>query len=458
MSTMFATKPQNMGLFTIRHQKKSNVTKKQYRVRIQYAKRLHYYGDRHNIIHIPMIMKRTLITLFATSLLFVGATASANTGTSTMTVEQLIAQLKTQIATLTAQIEALKAAQQNVTTSKQSVNETLRLISDMKEGMTSEEVTLLQTALAGDPNVYPEGKITGYYGGLTTKAIKRFQKKHGLRETGKIDEKTREELNELLEETGLIKENGKVCVPPGHLIAPGWLKKESKEKKGKGNGTIRWDKEDILIPFCNAKASSTPTTGKDVIAPTISAFTTSGVTANTATIAWTTNEHTASKVFVNTVSPVATATPKWTDMTYSLTHSATLSGLTANTVHYFLVEAKDIAGNTTTSAQGTFTTTAAPDTTAPTISAMSATATGSTTATVTWTTNENASSKVYFETTSPLNLATAPFVFDATLATAHSMNLVGLATGTVHYVVVESKDAANNAATGTPLTFTTSAL
>lgn len=458
MSTMFATKPQNMGLFTTRHQKKSNVTKKQSRVRIQYVKRLHYYGDRHNIIHIPMIMKRTLITLFATSLLFVGATASANTGTSTMTVEQLIAQLKTQIATLTAQIEALKAAQQNVTTSKQSVNETLRLISDMKEGMTSEEVTLLQTALAGDPNVYPEGKITGYYGGLTTKAIKRFQKKHGLRETGKIDEKTREELNELLKETGLIKENGKVCVPPGHLIAPGWLKKEAKEKKGKGNGTVRWDKEDVLIPLCNTKASSTPTTGKDIVAPTLSAFTISGLTANTATIAWTTNEHTASKVFMGTVSPVATATAAWTDATYTLAHSATLSGLTANTVYYFLVEAKDAAGNITMSAQGTFTTTAIADTTAPTISAMSATATGSTTATVAWTTNENASSKVYFGTTTPLDLATTPFVFDATLRTTHSMNLVGLATGTVHYVVVESKDVANNATTGTSLSFTTPAL
>jgi peptidoglycan hydrolase-like protein with peptidoglycan-binding domain len=403
-------------------------------------------------------MKRTLITLFATSLLFVGATASANTGTNAMTVEQLIAQLKAQIAALTTQIETLKAAQQNVSTSKQSVNETLRLIGDMREGMTSEEVTLLQTTLAGDPTLYPEGKITGYYGALTAKAIKRFQKKYGITETGKVDAKTREELNKFIKETGLAKENGKLCIPPGHLVAPGWLKKEAKEKKGKGNGVIQWSKEDVLLPLCNAKASSTPTTGKDTVAPTISTFTISGLTANTAAIAWTTNEHTASKVFVSTVSPVATATAAWTDTTYTLAHNATLSGLTANTLYYFLVEAKDAAGNVTMSTQGTFTTSAIADTTAPTISAMSATATGSTTATIAWTTNESASSKVYFGTTSPLSLATAPFVFDATLRTTHSMNLVGLTTGTVHYVVVESKDAANNAAIGTPLSFTTTAI
>jgi peptidoglycan hydrolase-like protein with peptidoglycan-binding domain len=406
-----------------------------------------------------ILMRKTLATLVIAGLLFGSSTAFAATTTSTQSVEQLIAQLTAQITQLKTQLEALKTAQQNLGTTKQSVNDTLELIGDMREGMTSEQVALLQTALAGDTAIYPEGKITGYYGALTAKAIKRFQKKHGLTENGRMDEKTTRELNRFLRETGLRKENGRICIPPGHTIAPGWLKKEKSEKKGKGNGVINWQKEDILLPLCNAggNATTTPPT-KDTTAPTLSAFTIAAITANSATIAWTTNEHAATKIFLSTVSPVATGTATWTDATYTLAHSATLSGLTANTVYYFLVEVKDVAGNAATGTQGTFTTTVAPDTTAPTISAMSATATGSTTATVAWTTNENASSKVYFGTTSPLNLTTAPFVFDATLAAAHVMNLTGLATGTVHYVVVESKDAANNAATGTPLTFTTTAL
>ncbi len=47
-------------------------------------------------------------------------------------------------------------------------------------GSRGEQVTLLQTGLASDPNIYPEGMITGYYGQLTVAAVQRFQIKYGL--------------------------------------------------------------------------------------------------------------------------------------------------------------------------------------------------------------------------------------------------------------------------------------
>jgi peptidoglycan hydrolase-like protein with peptidoglycan-binding domain/chitodextrinase len=45
-------------------------------------------------------------------------------------------------------------------------------------GMTSEQVKVLQTVLAQDPTIYPEGKVTGYYGPATVLAVQRFQEKY----------------------------------------------------------------------------------------------------------------------------------------------------------------------------------------------------------------------------------------------------------------------------------------
>lgn len=47
-------------------------------------------------------------------------------------------------------------------------------------GASGDDVTQLQTFLAEDSTVYPEGLITGYYGALTAAAVSRFQTKNGL--------------------------------------------------------------------------------------------------------------------------------------------------------------------------------------------------------------------------------------------------------------------------------------
>ena len=38
--------------------------------------------------------------------------------------------------------------------------------------------------LARDPGIYPQGKITGYFGALTKKAVQNFQKKYGIASSG----------------------------------------------------------------------------------------------------------------------------------------------------------------------------------------------------------------------------------------------------------------------------------
>lgn len=64
---------------------------------------------------------------------------------------------------------------------------------DMSIGQTSEDVKALQTYLARDSSVYPEGLITAYFGSLTQKAVIRFQEKFA---------------SEILTPAGLTKGNG----------------------------------------------------------------------------------------------------------------------------------------------------------------------------------------------------------------------------------------------------------
>jgi peptidoglycan hydrolase-like protein with peptidoglycan-binding domain len=97
-----------------------------------------------------------------------------------------------------------------------------------------------------------------------------------------------------------------------------------------------------------------------------------------------------------------------------------------------------------------------PDTTAPSISNPSVSSIASTTATIAWSTGtELATGKVYYATTSPINLGTALTVGTTTLSTSHSFGLSGLSTSTTYYYVLESKDAANNTATTSSTSFTT---
>lgn len=76
----------------------------------------------------------------------------------------------------------------------------------LKIGMRDSEVTLLQTWLSRDSLVYPEGKITGYFGALTKAAVIKFQEKYAdeiltplglIQGTGLVGAATRTKLNSL---------------------------------------------------------------------------------------------------------------------------------------------------------------------------------------------------------------------------------------------------------------------
>ncbi len=493
------------------------------------------------------------------------AVSMAQVATST----DAITQLKQRILDLQAQILELQKQQQQVT---------LELLKTLQQGASGNDVKTLQTLLAGDLEIYPEGKITGFFGPMTAKAVKKFQKKYGLDQVGFVGPKTLKKLNELLrgstvvivgDTQNLTASSTCTVLPPGHYIAPGWLKKGEHEgdnnnddndngNKGKGLklGTIPFSIPCSQLPPGIAKKIGQGTTTPpivDTVPPTISNVAVGTTTQTSAMITWTTSEPTRSQItygtstaytletgfgstfsstftqtlsgltasttyhfrvtakdatgnvastgdmtfttasasVVDTTAPTisniavgsitqtgaiiiwatnelaeskinyGTSIPYTTEIgfgsVFSSAFTQVLSGLTASTTYHFSITAKDVAGNMASTTDTTFTTAAVPpaDTTPPVISGISTGSIASTTANVTWTTNELATSKVYYGTTTPLSLSGASFIADSSLVTSHTKALSGLTASTTHYYVVESQDGAGNIATSTENSFTT---
>ncbi|MEK7630416.1 MAG: peptidoglycan-binding protein, partial [Patescibacteria group bacterium] len=61
-----------------------------------------------------------------------------------------------------------------------------KLTRELAMGDEGDDVKTLQSFLAADPSLYPEGLITGYFGGLTKAAVQKFQTRHGISPVGRV--------------------------------------------------------------------------------------------------------------------------------------------------------------------------------------------------------------------------------------------------------------------------------
>ncbi|HTY39712.1 MAG TPA: fibronectin type III domain-containing protein [Candidatus Paceibacterota bacterium] len=401
-------------------------------------------------------MKRIAVSFFVVAIGLAPTLSFAQSTTS---------DLMSQIQALNNQLLQLQQQQQQIQSQKQQVVSTL--LTTLGQGSQGDAVKTLQALLASDPTIYPQGLITGFFGPATAQAVKRFQKAHGLDQVGNVGPKTLQQLNAWFKDHPVQFENytststpsstangggrgfafgRRLCtpLPPGHMNARGWLRKEGRNERQ-------------IIPFCqNAGTSTWPypwqypySTSTTTTTPVISNIAATP-SAQSATITWTTNENANSQILYGLTTAYGSQT--WLDGSLVINHSQVLNGLATSTTYHYQVLSRDAYGNLATSPDQTFTTLAgASDTTAPVISNISAQPMAHS-ATVNWTTNENADSQVYYGTSTAYGLQTT---LNPTLIANHSQVLSGLDASTLYHYQVLSRDAASNLATSPDQTFTT---
>jgi peptidoglycan hydrolase-like protein with peptidoglycan-binding domain len=184
------------------------------------------------------------------------------------------------------------------------------LTRQLQFGMTGSDVSTLQSFLAEDATIYPQGLVTGYFGFLTKSAVSNYQARNGIETVGRVGPIT------------LVSINTQMA---GGIGAPG---------------------ADVTVPVL------------------------SGITVSTArngvVLAWTTNEPTKGSVYYATTplseyeyphSVTIGGSVAMTDNALRTAHNVTISGLQANTVYYYDVYVTDAVGNASMTMQTTFRTT-----------------------------------------------------------------------------------------------------
>ncbi len=247
---------------------------------------------------------------------------------------------------------------------KQTKNE-LKFLRSLSRGMRGDDVRDLQELLAQDPSILSSDNVTGFFGPLTEEALRKFQRKHGIDAIGVFGPKTQAKI--------LALYLGKP-LPPGIIARLGL--ETSSTTPGQGFVTLchkpagsapqtlviavsalgaHLAHGDTVGVCAGSGATTTPPT--DTTAPAISALSITPA-STTATVIWTTNESASSRVWYGTSTPLTIANPTLSvfNSTLTLAHSLSLSGLTASTTYYVVVESKDAAGNTATSSQSSFVT------------------------------------------------------------------------------------------------------
>ncbi len=323
---------------------------------------------------------------------------------------------------------------------------------NLSQGTRGEFVKILQAFLAAEADVYAEGTVDGSFGPRTRQAVVNFQSKNGLKADGKVGPLTRAKIKEQIKDRPLarVKDasgNVSLCafVPPGHMIAPGYLRKI-------GSRPIM-EMCQNLPPGIAKKLDNFPPSGGDTTAPIISGVSITGVTSAGATISWTTDEAATGQVSYGTTASYGSETSLSSGLVNA--HQAVLVGLAANTTYHYQLKSRDAGGNLGVSVDYIFTTgnSTAVDITAPLISGAAVSDIFSTSAKVSWTTNENADARVDYGTTTAYGSVAA----DASFTGSHSLTLSGLSANTTYHYKVTSKDSAGNTVVSADATFSTSA-
>jgi peptidoglycan hydrolase-like protein with peptidoglycan-binding domain len=173
-------------------------------------------------------------------------------------------------------------------------------------GMSGSDVGSLQTFLAQDRTIYPQGLVTSYFGSLTKSAVSNFQSRNGIDTVGRVGPVTMIAINAQMNGSSASNDNTRVINSVGV-----------------------------------------------------------NVSSNQATIAWNTSEDSSASIFYNT-SPIsikeATDYSPFSINSQSMlvhgdlrtNHSGILTGLVSNTTYYYVIYVKDAQGNESITLPNTF--------------------------------------------------------------------------------------------------------
>jgi peptidoglycan hydrolase-like protein with peptidoglycan-binding domain len=181
------------------------------------------------------------------------------------------------------------------------------LYRELNIGMSGSDVTSLQTFLALDRTIYPQGRVTGYFGSLTKSAVANFQARNDIPSVGRV----------------------------GPMTLPIINAQMAKGMGYSGNAPI------ISYIGLNARGTS-------------------------ANVSWNTNEMAKGVVYFSTTSLSVSEVPNsvtisgnavMTDSSFRTNHSMNITGLQTNTSYYYIIHVIDQDGNVSVTWPSSFKTT-----------------------------------------------------------------------------------------------------
>lgn len=184
------------------------------------------------------------------------------------------------------------------------------LTRQLELGMRGSDVGTLQTFLAQDATIYPQGLVTDYFGSLTKSAVSNFQSRNGISTVGRVGPQTLGVINSQM------------------------------------NGGMIGTNNTSIIGQLSLSAST-----------------------NQATLSWNTSILTAASVYYSTSPLILTEATENTPFTitggsitnisndFNTSHTRTITSLTRNTTYYYVVYVKDAQGNESITLPSTFQTT-----------------------------------------------------------------------------------------------------
>ncbi|MBI5197013.1 MAG: fibronectin type III domain-containing protein [Nitrospirae bacterium] len=188
----------------------------------------------------------------------------------------------------------------------------------------------------------------------------------------------------------------------------------------------------------------------DLTPPSITGIGTTNLSDTGATVVWGTDEPATTQIEYGLTTAYGQSSSL--DNAQVTTHSVALSGLAPSTTYHYRVKSVDAAGNTAISGDYTFTTADPPDLIPPVISGIQVVQISDSSATVTWSTDEPASSQVEYGVSAAYGAKTTD---DFALVSNHTVSLSGLSPNTVYHVRIISTDGSGNMAVSSDYIFLT---